>query len=515
MRKVSIVVLAKYPEIFEGFRKTIQWDVPKVLVRDGNSIPDPGEGWTVLQGPPTFSMAGNANLGWKAVDPDSDILYIGDDVRPVGDNFAQRLQAEAYSDPTIGILSPHIQGPACNPLQTKPPLGVTHTYRTLAFVCIYIKRELISKIGYMDERFNQYGFDDDDYCRRTMLAGYTLAVTSNVDAIHEHGTSTFKKNKVDVEAQTNAAREKYFAKWHDMSNVTALIKTFIRDELLYDCVASLKQMYPNIHIHVADDGRHSPVKDIKLKTLGVEKYYKMEYNQGTTKGRNLLIDGCETPYFLLGDDDFTYTPETDLTQLLRMMDVVDLAGGACRYRGGINHFEADYVQRDGKWSWNMGVEHPIAEYLGVEYAKYDLVFNFFIAKTEYARRVRWDEKIHCACEHDDFFMSWHKAKRSVVYCPNVIVSHKLRQLPDSMEYSHNRHKNADESYFAKKWNWVWPTEYWPAKDAKEPPAPPSNPIVRRQVGMPGTHIDARTGRAYQIRPIKTPRVFGIIKKHKP
>lgn len=208
---LSIVVLSKFKDIFEPFRQLCDQHIPdyqKVLVRDGNSISDPGKGWIVVQGPERFSMAGNANLGWRSVEPTHDILYIGDDVR-----FTRivplRLERQANGDERIGILSPKIVGPCCNPLQNDPPLGVTYSKRSLAFICIYVKRTLIDKVGYLDEQFCNYGFDDNDYCLRTQLAGFELGVTGDT-FVHHVGHATFKRGPWISDGE-----QKFRNKWGD------------------------------------------------------------------------------------------------------------------------------------------------------------------------------------------------------------------------------------------------------------------------------------------------------------
>ena len=215
MRDVSVVVLGKYNAVFAGFLETANQYLepcPKVFVRDGQDIPDPGDGWNLVQGPAVFSMAGNANLGWRAANPEHDLLYIGDDVRFRSSGPIAQLQADAYSMPGIGILSPLIIGAASNPLQTNPHLAsITFTKKTLAFICVYIKRDLINSIGYLDEEFKQYGYDDDDYCRRARLAGFLLAVTPHVRVVHwEDAHATFRRNPT---WPTEKNREYYFKKW--------------------------------------------------------------------------------------------------------------------------------------------------------------------------------------------------------------------------------------------------------------------------------------------------------------
>ena len=144
-------------------------------------------------------MAENGNIGWKAVPPGSDFLYVGDDVRFLQPGTVQRLQDIAYSDPQIGLLSPVVVGGIGNVLQraSRYAPGATElafTEEGLKFVCVYFKREVVEKVGYMDETFQGYGFDDDDYCRSVQAAGYRLGITPQVVVEHQHATATFMRN---------------------------------------------------------------------------------------------------------------------------------------------------------------------------------------------------------------------------------------------------------------------------------------------------------------------------------
>jgi hypothetical protein len=217
MRPVTIAVLGKFPDIFDGFVESANKylpTIPKVFVRDGKSITMPtGVMWTNIQGPLVFSNPGNANIAWQAAAPDSDILYCGDDVRFLQPNTWELLQDIAYSDPKIGMLSPRIVGSAGNNLQLYPlSEGITYSHQRLALICTYIKRETIEAVGWMDPVFGgSYGYDDDDYNHRVQLAGYSLAVTSRVSVEHQHAGSTFARTGPGVDCRTGA--EKFQAKW--------------------------------------------------------------------------------------------------------------------------------------------------------------------------------------------------------------------------------------------------------------------------------------------------------------
>lgn len=63
--------------------------------------------------------------------------------------------------------------------------SVTH----VAGAAMLIKRELIDKIGYFDERFFLY-YEDLDFCLRTLSAGFTIHITPDVVAEHQVSASS-------------------------------------------------------------------------------------------------------------------------------------------------------------------------------------------------------------------------------------------------------------------------------------------------------------------------------------
>jgi len=232
-RPVTLVVLSKYKSVLAPFMESLAKLQPPfdgkdgvvkniVFVLDGNDIPEEycaGPFSVIVKGPEKFSMAGNGNLGLKAVPADNDVLYCGDDVRFLEYDTVVKLQEIAYKDETLGILSPRIVGRG-SPTQCNPSDEITFC-RPLEmwFPCVYIKRELINKIGYLDERFENFGSDDLDYCIRALLAGYSLGVTNKVAVQHEAtdgGPTTFVKNigLQEYKKQEKNSFEKIIAKYN-------------------------------------------------------------------------------------------------------------------------------------------------------------------------------------------------------------------------------------------------------------------------------------------------------------
>lgn len=78
------------------------------------------------------------------------------------------------------------------------------------FSCVMFKNNLINSIGYLDENFTPAYFEDDDYCVRSVLAGYKNYI-SNQSYIYHKTSSTGKKLK-EREEIFNRNREYFFNK---------------------------------------------------------------------------------------------------------------------------------------------------------------------------------------------------------------------------------------------------------------------------------------------------------------
>jgi hypothetical protein len=364
MRPVTIVVLAKYSSIFEKFFFSTEKFSPlfdKIVVIDGNEVIITSEvkNWKSIQGPEKFSMAGNGNIGLKAVPLDHDILYTGDDVRFLEPKTIERLQEIAYKDPTIGILSPRLIGRGSPTLIN--PSGEICEVKPLEmwFPCVYIKREVIEKIGYLDEDFNNFGSDDLDFCIRTKMAGYKLACTSKVAIIHEAspegGPTTFCKNigaeewRKQEQASYSKLEKKYgvtqnaftrFMTTGDMKYLEKPKKTQAIDISNMDTPPTheeVAEFFKSRHIHLATPcyGGVMTVNYtnsvLSLMNLTAETGIKMDisflYNESLiNRARNRMVAEARekelfTDFFFI-DADIGFNPRDILALLLYDKDII-------------------------------------------------------------------------------------------------------------------------------------------------------------------------------------------------
>jgi len=63
-----------------------------------------------------------------------------------------------------------------------------YTKRLILF-CMFVKREVVEKIGGFDPVFENWGWEDDDYCIRAQIAGFKLGVACEI-FVHHEGSRT-------------------------------------------------------------------------------------------------------------------------------------------------------------------------------------------------------------------------------------------------------------------------------------------------------------------------------------
>ncbi|OPA80159.1 glycosyl transferase family 2 [Paenibacillus selenitireducens] len=60
--------------------------------------------------------------------------------------------------------------------------------------CFLFKREVMERIGYLDEQFSPGHYEDDDYCYRARMHGYHLLICGDT-YVHHHGGISFLKHE--------------------------------------------------------------------------------------------------------------------------------------------------------------------------------------------------------------------------------------------------------------------------------------------------------------------------------
>ena len=149
----------------------------------------------------------------------------------VTENWLERMLQIAKSDSLIGIVAPISNSVSGVQLDKnaeyssikemhkyaekirKDNKGKIYEFPRAAFLCTLIKREVIEKIGGLDERFSPGNYEDDDFCLRAQLAGFKTVIAQDV-FIHHYGSKSFKADgngKYQKLLERN--RQKFIDKW--------------------------------------------------------------------------------------------------------------------------------------------------------------------------------------------------------------------------------------------------------------------------------------------------------------
>jgi GT2 family glycosyltransferase len=103
------------------------------------------------------------------------------------------------------------------PVSEKPIVG-----EWVTFACALIRREVIDRLGLLDEGYYLY-FDDVDYCRRVRNAGWTVLYWPSARVVHLRGQSNPVKRLTRERRRRPyyyyASRARYFAKFYGRSGL--------------------------------------------------------------------------------------------------------------------------------------------------------------------------------------------------------------------------------------------------------------------------------------------------------
>jgi GT2 family glycosyltransferase len=147
----------------------------------------------ILFGIKPFVFSRNVNLGiYEAMSSGArGVCLMNDDALLTTPDGISILSEQAAEDPSIGAIAATCNNVG-NRAQWPQNVGLRYEPRMVCFVCVWIPRATIDRIGFLDERFVGYGFEDDDYCKRIRDAGMKIAITDDVYVDHGSLKSSFR-----------------------------------------------------------------------------------------------------------------------------------------------------------------------------------------------------------------------------------------------------------------------------------------------------------------------------------
>ncbi|KOY65906.1 glycosyltransferase [Clostridium sporogenes] len=238
-RKTSIVILAynklEYTKLcIDSIRKYTEYGTYEIIVVDNNSTDDTRK-WLkeqkdikVILNDKNLGFPGGCNVGINEAEKENDILLLNNDTI-VTPNWLKNLNICLYSDINIGAVGAvtnncaNYQAVETEYKSIDEMLSFAEKYNIsdpnkweqkvrLIGYCMLIKRNVMNKVGLLDERFFPGNFEDDDLGYRIQSEGYKLMLCNDT-FIHHFGSTSFKENPEKFKSLLRENSKRFIKKW--------------------------------------------------------------------------------------------------------------------------------------------------------------------------------------------------------------------------------------------------------------------------------------------------------------
>lgn len=180
---------------------------------------------TVISLPKNVGFPVACNYGLQIASGE-ELLLLNNDVL-VTPNWLSNMQKCLYSDDHIGIVGPMTNYASGRQQITMPFTSIDDMVKRMnkhepnkwmkaeriVGLCFLFKRELLERLGLLDELFSPGHFEDDDYCYRARQAGYKLMIVGDVFVYHEGSYSFNKQGDQELQLLIERNKQKFIDKW--------------------------------------------------------------------------------------------------------------------------------------------------------------------------------------------------------------------------------------------------------------------------------------------------------------
>lgn len=228
------------------------------------------------------------------------------------------------------------------------------------------------------------------------------------------------------------------------SNIAICLTTFLNDKSLVDSVTSIiKNWNMDYRLLIGDQ---NPT-DEKANLYANFMYYDLPYDCGLSYSRNYLVQKakelkCE--YCIITADNIYFTHRYDYSPIIDFLE--------SNFNNGIVGMNIGY-----KWMYNLATEDnewkliPNYEktiFQNIDLWKFDIIPNFFIAKTQCLLDNPWDNNLKMS-EHLDFFWNLKINTNWKVYYTNYI---EAKRIPcRSGDYGKMRQRHLTNEFRTLAW----------------------------------------------------------------
>lgn len=224
-------------KLVRGIRKTVPDGMARVIVADDASGEEHMralraiDGIEIVAGERNAGFAANVNRGIAATNPARDVVVLNSDVEPQR-GWLACLQHTCDQADEVGIVGARLLYPDGNiqfagaARNLGAPEWFDHRYRfkpadwgpaslegpTLAVTgaCMYIRRELLEKIGAFDERYPM-AYEDVDLCLRAWQASFNVVYCPSACLVHHESVTRGRQ----VGERELASQQRFWERWQE------------------------------------------------------------------------------------------------------------------------------------------------------------------------------------------------------------------------------------------------------------------------------------------------------------
>lgn len=257
------------------------------------------EGFALDHGDSVKLIRNESNLGYiKAINQGikaSDSPYVcmmNNDTLPAP-GWLERMVEFSENHPDVGLINPQCGGHGEGAVDAHAKSlerfkGEYMEMNQCQGFCMLVKRELVDKIGLLDEDFGVGGFDDTDYSMRAHKAGYRSVAIRDAYVYHRIHASFDKAGNREEVVRRN--REIYYKKWgkHLRIGVVCSLKRFDPDGIagLVEYANGLAREWSWVHVWI-----NSPQSKGSIES----EIEKAARSMGRAPHQNIRIDYFNVP----------------------------------------------------------------------------------------------------------------------------------------------------------------------------------------------------------------------------
>lgn len=133
-------------------------------------------------------------------------LYSSEEVGAVGPmtNYGSGLQQSTKTYTTLDEMADYYN---------QAYKGQYEEVQRIIGLCLLFKREVMQKIGILDEQFSPGHYEDDDYCYRMRQVGYRLMLARDTFIYHQGSASFGQEDEQQVQQWIARNRQLFMNKW--------------------------------------------------------------------------------------------------------------------------------------------------------------------------------------------------------------------------------------------------------------------------------------------------------------